>query len=45
VLATLNNTIFALIDRLGVNNLAAQRRIFAARPDEAIKLLLHPYDF
>ena len=42
VLAALNNTILALIDRLGVKNLAAQRRIFAARPDEALKLLLQP---
>ena len=42
VLATLNNAILALVDRLGVPNLAAQRRIFAARPDEAIKLLLQP---
>ena len=42
VLAALNNTILALIDRLGVKNLAAQRRIFAARPDEVLKLLLQP---
>lgn len=42
VLATLNNTILALVDRLGVPNLAAQQRIFAARPDEALNLILHP---
>lgn len=42
VLAALNNAILALSDRLHINNLAAQRRIFAARPDDALKLLLHP---
>ena len=42
VLAALNNAILALADRLQIVNLAAQRRIFAARPDEALRLLLQP---
>jgi predicted transposase YbfD/YdcC len=42
VLAALNNAILALADRLQIANLVAQRRIFAARPDDALKLLLHP---
>jgi predicted transposase YbfD/YdcC len=42
VLATLNNVILALVDRLGVSNLAAQQRIFDARPIEALDLILHP---
>lgn len=42
VLATLNNVILALVDRLGVSNLAAQQRIFDARPVEALDLILHP---
>lgn len=42
VLATLNNTILALADRLAVPNLAAQLRIFQARPQEALNLILHP---
>ncbi len=42
VLATFNNTILALMDRLGVRNMAAQIRSFAAHPDSALQLLLHP---
>ena len=42
VLATLNNVILALADRIGVTNLAAQQRIFDARPNEALNLILHP---
>jgi len=42
VLASLNNAILAIADRLGVTNLAAQRRTFSARPDDALKLLLQP---
>jgi predicted transposase YbfD/YdcC len=42
VLATLNTIILALVDRLGVSNLAAQQRIFDARPIEALDLILHP---
>lgn len=42
VLATLNNAILALADKTGVTNLAAQQRIFAACPDKALSLLLHP---
>lgn len=42
VLATLNNLILALVDRLGVANLAAQQRIFDARPELALDLILHP---
>jgi predicted transposase YbfD/YdcC len=42
VLASLNNVILALVDRLAVSNLAAQQRIFDARPIEALDLILHP---
>lgn len=42
VLAMLNNLILALVDRLGVSNLAAQQRIFDARPEHALDLILHP---
>lgn len=42
VLATLNNVILALADRLGVTNLAAQQRSFNARPIEALDLILYP---
>ena len=42
VLAALNNAILALADRLQIADLAAQRRIFAAHPDEALRLLLQP---
>jgi predicted transposase YbfD/YdcC len=42
VLATLNNTVLALMDRLGVRNMADQIREFAAQPAAALKLLLHP---
>jgi predicted transposase YbfD/YdcC len=35
VLATLNNTVFALVDRLRLLNLAAAMRRFDARPAEA----------
>jgi hypothetical protein len=42
VLAMLNNVILALVDRLGVANLAAQQRIFDARPAQALDLILLP---
>jgi hypothetical protein len=42
VLAMLNNVILALVDRLGVANLAEQQRIFDARPIEALDLILLP---
>jgi predicted transposase YbfD/YdcC len=42
VLASLNNTVLAIMDQLGVSNMAAQLRAFAARPADALKLLLHP---
>jgi predicted transposase YbfD/YdcC len=42
VLATLNNTILALMDTLAVPNMAAQMRTFAAQPAAALQLLLHP---
>jgi predicted transposase YbfD/YdcC len=42
VLATLNNVILALVDRLGVANLAEQQRIFDARPIQALDLILQP---
>lgn len=42
LLATLNNLILALVDRLGVANLAAQLRIFAAHPEAALRLLFQP---
>ncbi len=42
VLATLNNVVLALVDRIGVANLAAQQRIFDAHPDQALNLILHP---
>ena len=42
VLAALNNTILALMDHLGVSNMAAQIREFAAHPDQALALILQP---
>lgn len=42
VLAMLNNVILALVDRLGIPNLAAQQRIFDAQPQLALNLILHP---
>lgn len=42
VLATLNNTVLAIMDQLGISNMAAQLRQFAAQPAAALKLLLHP---
>lgn len=42
VLATLNNAILALVDRLPISNLAAQQRIFDAQPQRALDLILHP---
>jgi len=42
VLATLNNTVLALVDRLRLPNLAAAMRRFDARPAEALALLLSP---
>lgn len=42
VLATLNNTVLALVDHLRLPNLAAAIRQFAAQPAKAIALLLSP---
>jgi hypothetical protein len=42
VLAALNNTAFALMDYLRVDNVAAQTRVFAARPADALALLTGP---
>lgn len=42
VLATLNNLILAIADRIGVTNLAQQQIVFDARPQEALNLILHP---
>lgn len=42
VLATLNNTVLALIDHLHLPNLAAAIRQFAAQPANALALLLSP---
>jgi predicted transposase YbfD/YdcC len=42
VLAMLNNVILALVDRLGIANLAAQQRVFDAHPQQALNLILHP---
>jgi predicted transposase YbfD/YdcC len=39
VLAALNNVVLTLMDRLGVSNMAAQMREFAARPLDALALL------
>ena len=39
VLAALNGGILALMDFLGVKNLAKQTRYYAARPKEALQLL------
>jgi predicted transposase YbfD/YdcC len=41
-LAALNNTVLALMDYLGVHNVAAQFRVFAAQPHAALNLLLSP---
>ena len=43
VLATLNNTVLALVDRLRLPNLAAAIRTFAAQPAKALALLLSPF--
>jgi predicted transposase YbfD/YdcC len=42
VLATLNNTVLALVDRLRLPNLAAALRHFAAQPATALTLLRSP---
>jgi predicted transposase YbfD/YdcC len=42
VLAALNNGVLMLMDRLGVTNVAAQMREFAANPLAAVALLLGP---
>jgi predicted transposase YbfD/YdcC len=42
VLATLNNTLLALVDRLCLPNLASAMRTFAAQPAQALALLLAP---
>lgn len=41
-LEALNNAVLALMDYLGVQNVADQFRISAAQPHTALKLLLHP---
>lgn len=43
VLATLNNTVLALVDHLRLHNLAAAIRTFAAQPTAALALLLSPF--
>jgi predicted transposase YbfD/YdcC len=43
VLATLNNTVLALVDRLRIPNLATAIRSFAAQPATALALLLSPW--
>jgi predicted transposase YbfD/YdcC len=43
VLATLNNTVLALVDHLRLPNLAAAIRTFAAHPATALALLLSPF--
>ena len=40
VLAALNGGILALMDYLGVSNVASQMRHFCAKPEEAVRLLL-----
>jgi predicted transposase YbfD/YdcC len=45
VLAALNNIVLALMDWLGVCNVPAQMRIFAAFPKLALDLLLGPLTF
>ena len=42
VLAALNNVVLALMDYLDVDNVAAQTRVFGARPAAALALLLSP---
>jgi len=42
VLAALNNTVLALMDYLHVDNVAAQTRVFAACPAQALALLTGP---
>ena len=42
VLAALNNVVLALMDYLNVDNVAAQTRVFGARPAAALALLLSP---
>jgi predicted transposase YbfD/YdcC len=43
VLASLNNTVLALVDRLRLPNLAAAMRRFDAQPAAALALLLSPF--
>ena len=40
VLASLNNAVLMLMDKLGVKNMAAQMREFAAEPRQALDLIL-----
>lgn len=42
VLAALNNVVLALMDYLGVDNVAAQTRVFAAHPADALALITDP---
>jgi len=42
VLAALNNVVLALMDYLGVENVALQTRVFAAHPDDALALITAP---
>ncbi|HEY1352579.1 MAG TPA: hypothetical protein VGF67_23410 [Ktedonobacteraceae bacterium] len=41
VIAALNNGILALMDYMGIKNVAAQMRHFCAKPEEALQLLLY----
>jgi len=40
MLATLNNVVLALMERLSISNVAAQMREFAAVPEQALQLFL-----
>lgn len=40
LLAQLNSTVFCLMDRLGVRNVARQMRFFDAHPEQALALVL-----
>ncbi len=40
MLATLNNVVLALMEMLAVSNVAAQMRVFAAFPEQALRLVL-----
>ncbi|HEY1350113.1 MAG TPA: ISAs1 family transposase [Ktedonobacteraceae bacterium] len=42
VIAALNSGVLAVMDYLGVKNVASQMRHFCAKPEEALKLILDP---